>query len=130
MLVNSSSTQQLPKKDELTLPKSIAQKAPEETIVIAITKSDLLVQGRKVADVSSLLAMKGDDIPALKKELDFLSGSSMSTGEDEVPTGKRITVMGDENTSYDLIRKILTTCRQANYTNVAFAATQIAKKTQ
>lgn len=134
LLVNSSSTQQLPKKNELTLPKSIAQKAPEETIVIAITKSDLLVQGRKVADVSSLLTTESDDIPQLKKELDFLSGLSSQavsqTVEAEATAGRRITVMGDENTSYDVIRKILTTCRQANYTNVAFAATQVAKKSQ
>lgn len=131
LLVNSSSTQQLPKKEDLTLPNSVAKKAPQETIVIAITRNDVLVQGRKVAEVAALLNDEADDIPSLKKELDFLSGQTSQENVDvEELAGKKITVMGDENTSYDLIRKILTTCRQANYTNVAFAATQVAKKPQ
>lgn len=127
LLVNSTSTQQLPSNKALTLPTSIAKKAPEETLIIAITKTDLLVQGRKIADISTLTADKKDDIPSLKQELDFLSGSP-STVSDSQRAGRKITIMGDENISYDLIRKILTTCQQANYTNIAFAANQVANK--
>lgn len=132
LLVNSSSTQQLPKKNDLTLPSSVAKKAPEETIVIAITKNDVLVQGRKVADVQALLSDEQEDIPSLKRELDFLSGSepSMNESAETMRAGKKITIMGDENIPYHLVRKILTTCQQANYTNVAFAATQVAKQAQ
>lgn len=123
LLVNSSSSQQLPSSKDLTLPSSTTKKAPEEMLVIAITKSDVLVQGRKVAEVKDLVGDGKDDIPSLKKELDFLSSS-----QPERQGGRRITIMGDENIPYDLVRKILTTCQQANYTNIAFAATQVANK--
>ena len=35
--------------------------------------------------------------------------------------------MGDENIPYQVLRKILATCRQTNYTQIAFAAVQKAK---
>jgi len=124
LLVNSSNTQQLPSNKELTLPSSVAKKAPAETLVIAVTKTDLLVQGRKIADITSLLTSTEEGIPALKEELIFLEGGSVDLNA----PGKSITIMGDENISYDLVRKILTTCQQANFTNISFAATQIAAK--
>lgn len=131
LLVNSTSTQQLPNNKELTLPKSSAKKAPEETLIVAITKDDILVQGRKVASIDDeLLNTQSSEIAGLKKELDFLYGESPVSGnggQTGVPLGKKITIMGDENIPYELVRKILTTCQQANYTDIAFAATQIAK---
>lgn len=129
LLVNSSNTQQLPSTKDLKLPTSFAKKAPAETVVIAITRSSILVQGRKVADVSELEGIESEDIPLLKDELLFLSGvdASAQTSPAAGP-GRSITIMGDENISYDIVRKILKSCQQANYTNIAFAATQVAKK--
>ena len=124
LLVNSSNTQQLPNNKALTLPSSIAKKAPEETVVIAVTKAAILVQGRKVAEVDSAIASEEAFIAGLKQELDFLSGGPASGDQ----PGRKITIMGDETIPYELVRKILATCQQANYTNVAFAATQVAKK--
>lgn len=125
LLVNSSNTQQLPSSKDLVLPTSVAKKVPEETLVIAVTESDILVQGRKVADVATVIREGKEDIPGLKKELDFLSGGN--SGGSNVR--RKVTIMGHENISYDLVRKILNTCQRSSYTNIAFAATQVANKT-
>ncbi|MFL0802511.1 MAG: biopolymer transporter ExbD [Agarilytica sp.] len=127
LLVNSSNTQQLPSNKALTLPTSSAKKAPQETLVIMVTKRDILVQGQKVASISTLIDNGEDDIPSLKKELEFLSGGIEPV---EGATAKRITIMGDENIPYEVVRKILKSCQQAKYTNIAFAATQVAKKAE
>lgn len=124
LLVNSSSTQQPPSNKALTLPKSTAQKTPEETLVVSITKTDILVQGRKVADLAALANDSAEEIPALREELLFLAGGAANAQKN----ARKITIMGDENIPYELLRKILKTCQQANYTNIAFAAMQIAKE--
>src|SRR5690606_14085595 len=123
LLVNCSNTQQLPSNKDLTLLVSVAKKPPEETLVIAITKKDILVQGNKVAELEDLQSSGEDSIPLLKEELEFLAGG---LSQEQLENGGRVTIMGDENISYDLVRKILTTCQQANFTRIAFAATQIA----
>lgn len=127
LLVNSSSAPQLPNQKDLALPTSTAQKTPKETLVLVITNESLLLQGREVATVESMLAVEGDVIEPLKQELEFQSGNRRTAVATDADEGEAITIMGDENISYELLRKILATLQQANYTEIAFAAHQKAK---
>jgi len=127
LLVNSSSVQQLPSAKDLTLPSSSAQKYPDETLVIMVTHKDILVQDRKVIATSQALAVQDTIIRELVDELKFQSQKSVAKKQD-LSKGFAVTIMGDEKIPYELLRKILATCRQANYTRIAFAATQISKR--
>ena len=125
LLVSSSNVQQLPNSKEISLPTSVAEKAPKETLVIAITQDSIIVQGNKVSTIDEIL---GDDeilIQSLEKELRFQSSKSLASSANK--KGRSVTIMGDENIPYQVLRKILATCRQSNYTNIAFAAVQKAK---
>jgi biopolymer transport protein TolR len=120
-----SSGTQLPSTKDLTLPTSVATKVPQETLVITITRNDILVQGAKIAEVAHLLNNDQTIIAGLKDELIFQA--SKQRQPIEAGTGHAVTIMGDENIPYQLLKKILATCRQANYTRIAFAAMQKAK---
>ncbi|MCW8899566.1 MAG: biopolymer transporter ExbD [Gammaproteobacteria bacterium] len=125
LLVSSSNVQQLPNSKDISLPTSVAEKAPKETLVIAITQDSIIVQGTKVTKIVDVLSSKEILIPTLQQELNFQASNSftsLNTGK-----GRSVTIMGDENISYELLRKILATCRQTNYTKIAFAAVQKAK---
>ena len=126
LLVSSSSVQQLPSNKDMTLPTTVAKKAAKETLIITITRDSILVQGTKIAEIEQVLAEKGVLIKSLEKELNFhASKTPLLAGEEDAP--RSITIMGDENLPYELLRKILATCRQVNYTHVAFTAMQKAK---
>lgn len=126
LLVNTSNAPELPNQKDLALPKSTAQKVPEDTLVLTVTPQIILLQGREVARVSDLLAAKDDVIAPLREALEFQRGNrqlrQVEDGAEEA-----ITILGDENIPYTLLHKILATCQQANYTKVAFAAHQKAK---
>lgn len=126
LLVSSSNVQQIPGKKDVKLPTSVAQKAPKETIIIAITNDSILVQGRKVADIQNVLVAKNTIIPELKKELLFLASKTALSAEQKIQ-GRSVTIFGDENIQYEILRKILATSREANYLNIAFAAIQKSK---
>lgn len=126
LLVSSSNVQQLPSNKKITLPTSVAEKAPKETIVIAITKNDILVQGVAVAGINESMQIDTPIIQKLEQELTFHASKTQLT-EQAAQLGRSVTIMGDENIPYQLLRKILATCRQANYTQIAFAALQKAK---
>ena len=123
LLVSSSNVQQLPSSKDIKLPTSVAKKAPEETLVIAVTDRDILVQGRKVVTTADVLQSGEDLIPGLVDELKFQATKMMFAARD-TKKGRPVTIMGDENLPYELLRKILASCRQANYTRIAFAAMQ------
>ncbi len=126
-LLVSSGAPQLPNSKDITLPVSVASNVPKETLIIAITKTDVLIQGRRVAVISELLEDKETIISELEKELKFQASKRQLTTPEGEKTSRAITIMGDENIPYQLLRKILATCQQADYTEIAFAAFQKAK---
>lgn len=127
LLVNSSSSEQIPNKKELVLPYSTAQAAPKENLKITITKTDVLIQGRSMGRIDELLLDPTESIPRLKEELEF-EASKIRVSEETLDKGRSVTIIADENTAFELVKKILTTCQAVNYTNISFAATQKAKK--
>lgn len=129
LLVTSSSSQQLPNSKDLRLPTSTAKKAPKDTLIIMVTNDNILVQGRSVANINQVLAEESNLISGLKQELDFQSSNKMLVSNDASAQkqGFAVTIMGDENLPYEILSRILATCRQANYTKIAFAANQKAK---
>lgn len=128
LLVSSSNVQQIPNKKDIRLPTSVAVTAPKETLVIFVTRDNILLQGRKVADTDSAMAAADLLIDGLVEELRFQSSQATLFAETaQAGAGKAITIMGDELIPYELLRKILASCREVNYTRIAFATLQKTK---
>lgn len=119
LLVNSSSVQQLPSSKAVKLPTSSAQQLPEETVVLLVNNDQILVQGRLIAQVTDVLQTKEPLINALLNEMKIQSLSSVKTDSDN--EGLDVTIMGDKQIPYKLLRKILATLSEANYTNISMA---------
>ncbi len=124
LLVSSSTPQELTTSDALRLPSSLSDTVPDESLVVSLTKTDILVQGVRVASIEDALKNGSEIIQTLKNELIFLAGDTIKEANAANEGGKAITVMGDETIPYELIRKILMTCQQASFTRIAFATTQ------
>ncbi len=128
LLVTSSSTQPLPSSKDLKLPDSIAKKAPEETLVLMIVGGQVLIQGRPIVDTQKILDQQQDIVEELVEEFNFHSNKKKLTrASQSSSTGFAATIMGDEELPFELLDKILKSCRQANYTKIAFAANQKSK---
>lgn len=120
LLSNSSEVQTLPSYKAVRLPQSTAEKKPRDTVVVVVTKDDILVQGRKVAQVSDAMGLEGDLIEPLKAELDLQAGRQVVRAENAAQT-KAVTIMGDKEIPYRLLRKVMVTCARANFSEVSFA---------
>jgi biopolymer transport protein TolR len=125
LLVHSSNVQELPTK-AVRLPESAAEQQPKQTIVVTVNDEDILVQGRKVASVSEVLDNGVDVIEALKAELDYQAQRGVTTAKGG-NTGREVTIMGDKEIPYRLLKKIMLTCVRASYDNISLA---VLKKVQ
>ncbi|MGD8783697.1 MAG: biopolymer transporter ExbD [Thioalkalispiraceae bacterium] len=124
-LLVTSDSQKLPSTKDITLPTSVAKKVPRETVVLSITKKELFIQGKQIVSLTQLSENQSTIIKELLDELKYQASKSLFSSSDK-SVGRAITIMGDEHIPYKLLRKILATCRQANYTRIAFAAYQKA----
>jgi len=126
LLANASEVEVLPSAKAVRLPESTAEKNPKETVVVVVSNEDILVQGRRVASVSEAMKSSGDLIEPLKAELDYHAGRQLIRKEKE-PKPKAVTIMGDREIPYRLLRKIMVTCARANYGDLSFAVLQKGK---
>jgi biopolymer transport protein ExbD len=109
------------------LPASTAEKMPRETIVIVVAGDDILVEGRKVATVTEALNLQGDEIVALKDELKLHSGKQTLRAENAAQN-KSVTIMGDKDIPYRVLRKVMATAARADFADVSFAVTKKSGK--
>ena len=124
LLSNTAEVQSLPNSKSVKLPESIADKSPKETVVVVVNGEDIIVQGRKVASVPEVMARDGDLIEPLKAELDLQARHELVRQDSAAPESKPITIMGDRNIPYQLLRKVMVTCARANYSDISFAVTR------
>ena len=123
LLSNSGGVETLPSPKAVQLPESVAQTAPRDTLVIVVSATEILVDGRKVAMVADVLGTEGDLIAPLKTELELQAGRAVVRPENEAQS-KRLTIMGDKDIPYRLLRKIMFTSAQASFSDVSFAVRQ------
>jgi biopolymer transport protein TolR len=124
LLVNSQEVQTLPNAKDLQLPESYAEQSARENIVVVITAESILVQGRVVADMGEVMQQKGVVIAGLESELrrqtnNMLRKDTLANIED-----REVTIMGDRELPYSLLKKVMASCTAADYGRISLAVMQ------
>ncbi len=124
LLVNSSDVQTLPNAKDMKLPESIADKKPEETVTILIGRTNILVQGTPVASIAEVMATKGNDIPALREALLSQNDRVLRREARDDIAGREVTILGDKDIPYRLLKKVMATCTDSDYGQISLAVLQ------
>ena len=124
LLVNSSDVQTLPNAKDMKLPESIAEKKPEETVTILIGQTDILVQGEPIAKINKVMATKGNDIPELREALLSQNDRVLRREARDDIAGREVTIMGDKDIPYRLLKKVMATCTASDYGQISLAVLQ------
>jgi biopolymer transport protein ExbD len=123
LLSNSGGVETLPSPKAVKLPESVAQTQPRDTVVVVISGTEIIVDGRKVANVADVIDTPDDMIEGLKAELDLQANRQVIRKENEAK-GRTLTIMGDKDIPYRLLRKVMYTSARANFADVSFAVRQ------
>jgi biopolymer transport protein ExbD len=124
LLVNSSDVETLPNVKNLQLPESIAEEKAKETVVILIGEVDLIVQGRAIAKIKDVLAIKGNDIPELRQALKSQNDRVLRREAQDDIAGREVTIMADKEIPYRLLKKVMATCTKSDYGRISLAVLQ------
>ena len=123
LLSNSGGVETLASPRAVKLPESMSQKAPKETLLVVVTATEILAAGRVVSSVADALQVQDDVIVPLKAALDVEASREVIRKENEADS-KRVTIMGDKDIPYRLLRKVMVTAARAGYSDVSFAVRQ------
>ncbi|MED5622089.1 ExbD/TolR family protein [Ideonella sp. BN130291] len=123
LLSSAGGVELLPSTKAVKLPESVSEKSPRETVVVVVSGTEILVEGRRIASVTDTLAGQGDLIEPLKAELDLQASRQVIRKENE-GQAKAVTLMGDKDIPYQLLRKVMYTAARAGFSDVSFAVRQ------
>jgi biopolymer transport protein ExbD len=124
LLVNQSSTEELPSPDIIKLPDSVAEQKPEQTIVVMITPDSIMVQGQAVAAIDEVMAREDTVIPAVRDVLRAEAGNIISVSGAAAERNRQVTIMGDKQIPFKLLKKVMASCTAAGYQRISLAVQQ------
>ena len=128
LLVNSGSVEVVEAPKDVTLPESVVESKPRETVVISISADEVLVQGKLVAFVDDILSDKDGALDPINARLAELKESVIGINTKTVAASQEVTILADRSVPFTVVKTVMSTCTAEGYENVSLAVIQ--KNTQ
>ncbi len=125
LLMNSGDSETFETASFVKLPDSSSGITPHTEFQITISGDRILIGDKEIARVADVLASEKRVIASLEAELDLTTSHMGELSAYEKDAGMSITISGDRSVSYSLLKKVMTTCQQANYRNISLAVNQV-----
>ncbi|MEO8315363.1 MAG: biopolymer transporter ExbD [Pseudomonadota bacterium] len=123
LLVYSTEVEVVQNSKGIEIPESIVTAKPRETVVVMLTKDELFVQGERVASIAEVQASPDAIIAPLREAL--LRPRIIGKGMAEREIAEReVTVMADKSLPYEVLKKVMSTCTDADFGKISFATMQ------
>lgn len=126
LLVNSATTEVLETPKQITLPASVVEEKPRETVVIFISPEEVTVQGEAVASTREIAAFEGQDIAPIAERLAELNESVIGLSTQAVAKSQEVTILADRSVPFTVIKRVMSTCTSEGFAQISLAVLQKA----
>ena len=124
LLVNSSEVEVLPSARSIQLPESLAAEKPRETLVVMVTEQEILLQGRRITTITQAMRGTENQIQPLDAALRVQAERRLLQAVDRGPAGREITIMGDREIPFSLLKRVMLTCTKAGFGRISLSVVQ------
>lgn len=126
LLLNSGDSQHIENAKFVKLPDSSSGKAPHADLMLTVDVDQLYLGEQPVADVAAIMAEPEELIEPLQLAL---TEHKLKMGEltpFQKEHGLSLTIMGNREVPYTLVRSVMQTCREQGFRNISLAVNRIA----
>ena len=124
LLVSSAEVQSIEPPKVLKLPESVAVETPRETVIVMVTKDQVLVQGEPVATIADVEAQEGVIIAPLRRALRVQSDRTLMRAAATDASAREITILADREIPFRILKKVMASCTDADYGKLSLAVIQ------
>ena len=129
LLVNSATTEVLETPKQITLPASVVEDKPRESVVIFISSENVTVQGEAVIGTSEIMTLAGQNVPPIAERLAEVSRSIIGLRTQRVAESQEVTILADKSVPFRIVKKVMSTCTSEGYGRISLAVLQKASQT-
>jgi biopolymer transport protein ExbD len=124
LLAHTAEVDILPNTKNISIPQSLSERKPNAAVVVMVTKDSVYVDGKLVGSVADIVANTGSVFAPLKAALVAQNALALGGAQNTDAAKREVTIMGDKNTPYSVLKKIMLTCSDAEYGKVSFAVVE------
>ncbi|OGK03912.1 MAG: hypothetical protein A2487_16250 [Candidatus Raymondbacteria bacterium RifOxyC12_full_50_8] len=104
---------------DLVLPLSNAKDPPRTALMVEVTSSAVMVEGKVVVTMDDIVATDSLVVPRL---FDWLSGMAVTFKDPE--TRHEAVIQCDKNCDFKYLKKVMATCARASFSNFTLLVMQ------
>ncbi|SDZ98607.1 ExbD/TolR family protein [Microbulbifer marinus] len=140
LLTNTSSNEALEPPKVITLPDSVVESKPRETVTLMVTDKEILVEAKPVIATEEVINSEETIIQAIKEAMLLEMGKAITVAQaeqqeivaegEEVPEQlpPEVNILADRTIPFSLLKKVMSSCTDAGYTKVSLAVIQKASQ--
>lgn len=129
LLFHSSASEVVDNPRHITLPDSVVEAKPRETVVIMVSPELVLVQGEAIINTADLLDPQIETVAGITERLNQLERSIIGISTRTIVESREITILADKTIPFSVLKKIMTTCTASGYGRISLAVIQKAAQT-
>ena len=129
LLLNAGDSQKLENAKFVKLPDSSASTAPHVEAVIMIGEDNIWLNDKQIVLVDELLEASDESVEKTFSEA--LISYKEKRGEPsayEKENGLTVTIMGDKNVSFSLLKRVMSICSENDFREISLAVNRIASQ--
>lgn len=124
LLAHTADVDILPNSKNISIPQSLSERKPDAAVVVMVTKDSVFVDGKLVAGLTDVIGSPTPVFEPLKAALMAQNDTILRAAQKDDIAKREVTIMADKNIPYSVLKKIMTTCSEAEYGKVSFAVVE------
>ncbi|MCK7596078.1 biopolymer transporter ExbD [Microbulbifer sp. CAU 1566] len=153
LLTNSSSNEAIEAPKVITLPDSVVESKPRETVTLMVTHEEVLIEAKPVMKTEDLFLSEELVIEAIQRAMIEEVGKAVTMAETELEEAKlalaeraaagedvsaaleellaeppEVNILADRTVPFNVLKKVMSSCTNAGYTRISLAVIQKASQ--
>jgi biopolymer transport protein ExbD len=125
LLMNSGDSQEIESAKFITLPDSAAKSSFSNELLITVGKEFISIDDVEIVSLSKVQEAGGKAVSEITDVLKKNSEEHSEMNKFEKENGRSVTILGDQQVPYEILRSVMASCSEENYRDIALAVNQV-----
>lgn len=125
LLMNSGDSQEIESAKFITLPDSSAKSSFSNELLITVGTEFISIDDVEIVSLAKVHEAGGKAVPEISDVLKKNSEEHSELNEFEKENGRSVTILGDQQVPYEILRSVMASCSEENYRDIALAVNQV-----
>jgi biopolymer transport protein ExbD len=124
LIVNQGGGVDLDAPKSVKIPDSVVETAPRRSVVMAVSATEILIQGVPIATTAEVQESRQDYIEPIRQEMLRIKNLAVEQGDKGISESSEVTILADRGIPFKILKKLMSTSSSAGFDKISLAVNQ------